>query len=129
MREGGMKKQLSEEQIAEARALASTLTQSEIARQLGVKQYTISRAIGQKGRNLVDNLKADDLKIEKGIAIPMRATERIYPFNIMEIGDSFLIPPSSSKRSQNALSAAKAAGMKATSRKQPDGSVRVWRIA
>ena len=79
--------------------------------------------------------------IEKGIPIPKQIYSRImprkYPFDEMEIGDSFLIPLDPMKRkggragmTPNISAAAKRTGFKFTIRTTPDrNSVRIWRSA
>lgn len=76
--------------------------------------------------------------VESGIQIGgtrLSHTEMIYPFELMKIGDSFLIPANDpSAKSANRLHyAAKAyarlkPGFTITSRLQLDGSRRVWRL-
>lgn len=66
-------------------------------------------------------------KIEKGIKPPSKTT---YPFEGMDVGDSFLVTGTH----QGVVSACACAYarkfplLKFTTRTQPDGSVRVWRI-
>lgn len=64
------------------------------------------------------------LPIEKNIPIPKR-----FPFDKMEIGDSFSIP--SNVRRSTASVAARRYGdkhkMKFITRKMPDGTIRCWR--
>lgn len=68
--------------------------------------------------------------IEKGIPIQKsRIATSIYPFAQMEVGDSFLIPCGPKSARQNAIAAVERLGMDAVTRKQLDGSIRVWRVA
>ena len=71
-----------------------------------------------------------EIKIEKGIPIPagQQGAPRKYPFDEMEIGDSFLVAEEKI-RSVRALAslAKKKNGMKVATRKV-DGGFRVWRI-
>jgi len=64
------------------------------------------------------------MKVESGIPIP-----RACPFNQMQVGDSFAIPPHTKRVTVGA--AAKRYGdkhgMKFVTRKMPDGSYRCWR--
>ncbi len=76
-------------------------------------------------------------EIEKGIPIPNQyrgGTKRKYPFNDMEVGDSFLVL-CSKKRSKNV-----SASLKGSTRRTKDmsfitryisteGGVRIWRIS
>jgi hypothetical protein len=75
-------------------------------------------------------------KIDKGIPIPadvygdQRGAPRIYPWEEMEIGDSFIFP--TAFRSSAHAIAAKAStryGKKFKARKTADDQWRVWRIA
>lgn len=67
-----------------------------------------------------------DFKIEKGLPIEKWNRESKYPFREMEVGDSFVAPESLRfKASQYG----KNLGMKFSTRKLPDGTVRIWRIA
>jgi hypothetical protein len=73
-------------------------------------------------------------EIEKGVPVPEkgRPYKVKYPIAKMEIGDSFVIEADDAKTNSRksylyALSAR--AGIRVTTRKQPDGSLRVWRIA
>lgn len=73
-----------------------------------------------------------DVKIEKGIPIPLRGQYSKYPFGQMKIGDSFLIEEKhvASKVSQAAAQFARRAKkpLKFAVRHTPDGH-RCWRIA
>ena len=70
--------------------------------------------------------------IEKGIPLP--STYSNYPFELMEIGDSFSIGKYDIETSRNVRSAARhwtvrnKNNKKFTVRKQRDNTVRVWRI-
>ena len=71
-----------------------------------------------------------EFKIEKGIEIPSgRKASRVYPFDKMEVGDSFLV---NAKEQVKVMSSARPYGIrtgkKFVSRKMEDG-VRVWRYA
>ena len=65
------------------------------------------------------------MKVEKHIPIPMK-----YPFDQMELGDSFLIPQTVKRQTVSiaALRYGNKHGMKFTTRKMSDGSYRCWRI-
>ena len=75
-------------------------------------------------------------QIEKGVAIPARNFKKSrYPFNEMDVGDSFIVPITGSKRTtQTRLSASAASysrykqGRKFTVRVVENG-FRVWRTA
>ena len=64
------------------------------------------------------------MKVDKGIPMPGR-----YPFDEMEIGDSFLLPPNTKLISAQvaALRFRKKTGKYFSFRKMPDG-IRVWRV-
>lgn len=68
-------------------------------------------------------------EIDKGIAIPdPRTNGCIYPWDDMEIGDSFIVPPEKDKSIHATKSAAgKRYGKKFIARKV-DGGTRVWRV-
>ena len=71
--------------------------------------------------------------VEKGIPKLPKESKNKWPFKMMEVGDSFLIPAEDVKKNvqirSNATTSARYQGMKASCQIQPDGSVRVWRIA
>ena len=73
-----------------------------------------------------------EYEIEKGIPVPeeTRKGERAhYPFYKMGVGDSFSVTSEDCKRAQGAAwSFSHRYGAKFTTKKQPDGSVRVWRF-
>lgn len=68
-------------------------------------------------------------KIEKGIPVPkpVRKTYSKYPFDKMEAGDSFLVPPASRRGAQSSASLQSKDGKRFTGRTTPDGSYRIWR--
>lgn len=70
------------------------------------------------------------LTVDSGIPIPADAQREKYPFPVMQIGDSFLLPDVESAK--NARSAAwmysKRHGTKFSCRRVEDGW-RVWRVA
>jgi len=73
-----------------------------------------------------------EFKIEKGIAIPERKGGTVkYPFEQMEVGDSFFVPESAEVRRSNfsnsASSYGKRTGKKFTVRKV-EGGWRCWRV-
>lgn len=69
--------------------------------------------------------------IEKGIPVPKK---RKYPFDKMEVGDSFLIKHDGTTNFRTAIGGHITAhvrrnpGTKFTSRNTDDGDVRVWRL-
>ena len=65
-------------------------------------------------------------EIEKGIPPIHTGQKFFFPFEQMDVGDSFLVK-SDYERTQ-ALMFAKRHGKKATSRTQPDGTYRIWRV-
>ena len=66
-----------------------------------------------------------EIKIDKGI--PMPSLTR-YPFDEMEVGDSFLVP-SDNRTSVSTLVSRNHNGKKFSLRKMTDGTYRCWRIA
>lgn len=69
-----------------------------------------------------------DIKIESGIQIPTRGNPDGFAAKLrsMKVGDSFLFP----KEKRNSLAArARGAGVKLVTRKDGEGTVRVWRTA
>lgn len=70
------------------------------------------------------------IKIEKNIPIPNICIKSgmAEALRSCEVGDSFVIPDSPSKGTNASIAAARL-GMKVATRKQPDGSFRIWRIA
>ena len=75
------------------------------------------------------------LQIEKGIPLPERKFfgEPAYPYNQMEVGDSFMLPHEDSNKavarlSSTAAAYGKRAQMKFSVRKV-EGGARVWRVA
>ncbi|API60556.1 hypothetical protein BSL82_15735 [Tardibacter chloracetimidivorans] len=85
-------------------------------------------------------------KIERGLPIPPKGTSRVktmkggkwtYPFRMMQVGDSFLLPCAIEDRTDRTMACHGAAnafkryhgnGFKITTRVDPKG-IRVWRIA
>jgi hypothetical protein len=72
-------------------------------------------------------------EIEKGVEMP--SLERAgykYPLRGLEVGDSFVVPkdklPKSGSISGCLTPQSQRLGIKIITRKQPDGSYRVWRI-
>lgn len=74
--------------------------------------------------------------IEKNVALPPRRNPlstgrpRIYPFDIMDVGDSFAVP----MKKKNAVATTanrygKNNNMKFTTRVMDNGTIRVWRVA
>ena len=72
-----------------------------------------------------------ELTIEKGMSPPKQTVRYAYPFEEMEVGDSFCVPVEGSGDRQKVLNAcyraSKKLGWKFQTRKVEDG-VRVWRI-
>jgi hypothetical protein len=72
--------------------------------------------------------------IDKNVPLPEGAGARgriaIYPFRAMQVGDSFAVPKSEAGKVRNACGIwGQRINGKFSSRTQPDGSLRVWRIA
>ena len=64
------------------------------------------------------------LPIDKAIPLPSR-----FPFEQMEVGDSFAIPPDVQRTTASVAAARYGSkhGMKFITRKMPDGTIRCWR--
>lgn len=74
--------------------------------------------------------------IEKGIPFPNMKSEEVYPFNEMEVGDSFLVPDVDAKEFRRSLSGKTRIGIPKGNKTNKifkslaEGSgVRVWRIS
>lgn len=78
------------------------------------------------------NRPSIDFKIEKGITLPPKhnLNERVYRYDLMEVGDSVLISsrPGSNSTSVSVSGYSKKTGKKFTTR-TVEGGIRVWRIA
>lgn len=70
-------------------------------------------------------------KITKGIPLPTRSNNHLYPFGDMEVGDSFEVEAGKKDTVSGASLhyAAKNKGKKFSTRKMPDGSYRCWRVS
>lgn len=74
-----------------------------------------------------------DFPIEKGVEIPKitrvgsGGNNRKYPWNEMEIGDSFFVPGANARQFGTTSQASKRTGKRFTMR-TVEGGVRVWRI-
>jgi len=66
------------------------------------------------------------IPIEKGVPLPKR-----YPFEHMQVGDSFAIPPHIKRTTVGiaAMRFGREHGMKFTIRTMPDRTLRCWRVA
>lgn len=69
--------------------------------------------------------------LEKAVEIPQQRNGRArYPFASMSLGDSFVVPASENKGVRSAAhSYGKRHARAYTCHRQPDGTVRVWRIS
>ena len=72
---------------------------------------------------------SDTYEIEKGVQLSHKPRAYVYPYNDMELGDSFFVP-NGKMPTVNAANyrAFKRLGWKFSARKQSDG-IRVWRTA
>jgi hypothetical protein len=71
--------------------------------------------------------------IEKNVPVPSSTAQRgrpaVYPFKQMHVGDSFVVPKDRATALRCRVGkAAQQYGIKLVTRKQPDGSLRCWRI-
>lgn len=66
--------------------------------------------------------------VQKGYGLPEKRMMYAYPYEEMEIGDSFVVPLEARQRVMNANSRAfKRLGMRFSARREGD-QVRVWRV-
>lgn len=65
-------------------------------------------------------------KIEKGVPVTARHPKKRYPISQMEAGDSFVVLTNSERI--YAAQMARKCGFVYTSRKQKDGTYRIWRV-
>ena len=78
---------------------------------------------------LPENESKQEIKIEKGIPLPPLGRPPIYPWQEMEVGDSFLVSSSHNRIHNIAYATNKHLSPKRFAvRRQPDGSYRVWRV-
>lgn len=77
----------------------------------------------------------DPFIVEKGVPIPPSrwrgngGTGQWRFVETLEVGDSFVIPKANARAAVYIYACAKKRGVKVTTRKQPDGTTRVWRTA
>ena len=70
------------------------------------------------------------VQIDKGVPIPeSRKGAGKYPWRACEVGDSFVFSGTQSQAGRSAWTAGTTLGRRFATRKQPDGSVRIWRVA
>lgn len=70
--------------------------------------------------------------IEKGVPLPTKAkvlTDERASVRKLEVGDSFAVPADREHAARQAASDEAKGGLSFTARKQPDGTIRVWRLA
>jgi hypothetical protein len=68
------------------------------------------------------------IQVDKDIPVPTRRSRTLYPYEEMEVGDSFFLEDMPLQQVCNSnLRAAKRSGKKFSARTE-DGGVRVWRI-
>lgn len=70
-----------------------------------------------------------EFKIDKGIPFPSDRSK--YPFEDMEVGDSFVVHPDNAgnANSSSAAYAKKCPGVKFRMRKQSETETRIWRVS
>jgi hypothetical protein len=69
------------------------------------------------------------IKIERGIPLPKKKKRAaVYPFDLMNVGDSFLVSKEKIKAVRQAVIAIPKDGRKFVTRTMPNG-LRVWRVA
>ncbi len=76
-------------------------------------------------------MKHEEIKIEHDHAMPAKRNTRLYPFDEMEVGDSFFIPEADHALQSSAASAAYTWGKsnkKKISKRAVTGGTRFWRI-
>lgn len=71
------------------------------------------------------------IAIEKGIPMPasQAGRHRLYPWNEMEVGDSFLMPVTRGQTALNQCQKASARYGRKFSVRKVEGGYRVWRVA
>lgn len=70
-------------------------------------------------------MSEESIKIEKGIVVPSANKSMLtYALRQCEVGDSFLFMP---KSNASLHASARQIGMCIITRRQPDGSYRIWR--
>lgn len=71
------------------------------------------------------------IEINKGLPVPpdTRGMKRKYPFDKMEVGDSFFVPDKTSDCMSQCIAYAKKRLGFSFTRRTVDGGVRVWRIS
>lgn len=69
------------------------------------------------------------IKIEKGVPMPETGSRYNYPFNEMKVGDSIVVPGDQSYSCISAICyySKRHPGTKFSTRKQLDGTRRIWR--
>lgn len=92
------------------------------------RQNDTSLPAMENAENHSDSKKLE-IRIEKGIAIPKMRVKNKYPFEMLEPGDSFVIPK---KASQGSVTVSywkkKLPGREFTVRTETPESCRVWRV-
>ena len=69
------------------------------------------------------------VRIDRGIPVPSRSHGQIYPWHLMQVGDSFLFPPGTQFPSETARAYSRRnPDRQFTARKTREG-YRCWRIA
>ena len=70
-----------------------------------------------------------DIEVEKGVELPRERVVYVYPYEEMEVGDSFVVPVEARQKVLNAnVRASRRLGWRFTARTE-GGVLRVWRVA
>ena len=70
-----------------------------------------------------------DIEVEKGVELPRERVVYVYPYEEMEVGDSFVVPVEARQKVLNAnVRAGRRLGWRFTARTE-GGVLRVWRVA
>ena len=67
-----------------------------------------------------------EIKIDKDVPVPDLG---LYPFDQMEVGDSFVTPRACVRTAAAEWAKRRGNGAKFVCRRQPDGTFRIWRVA
>ena len=74
-------------------------------------------------------MNIQSIEVETGMVMPMPRVVYAYPYQEMDVGDSFTVPVSARQKVLNAnYRAAKRLGLRFTAKTEGD-MVRVWRVA
>lgn len=73
------------------------------------------------------NFKRQEIKIEKGIPITLKNGVMMYPFDKLEVGDSFVIPNKKTNQLGSLIQLAKNRLQRKFVTRTIEGGTRIWR--